>query len=182
MKPNAGFTLLELLVAIAIIGILSAVILASLNSAREKGRVAAAQSQLEQIERAIQLLFTDTGFYPSGHASPQTVICDTPLLGTNEIALSDPAAGLVSNGGSWPGWSGPYIKVPMDPWGGEYYIDSDYACSPEVLGCRGRDDGGLGASVVLVSCGPDQSIAGRSCAYNSDNIVFRMCDANVIAP
>lgn len=55
-----GFTLIELLVVIAIIGILASVVLASLNSARDKGSDAAVKGALAQI-RAQAELFYDTG-------------------------------------------------------------------------------------------------------------------------
>lgn len=57
-KHNRGFTLIELLVVIAIIGILSSVVLSSLNSARAKGRDASAKSELASV-RAQALLYYD---------------------------------------------------------------------------------------------------------------------------
>lgn len=59
-KYNKGFTLIELLVVIAIIGILSSVVLASLNTARNKGADAAIKSNLANA-RAEAELFYDTG-------------------------------------------------------------------------------------------------------------------------
>ncbi len=59
-----GFTLIELLVVVAIIGILAAVILASLNSARAKGRDAKRISDLKQIQNALELYKSDNNTYP----------------------------------------------------------------------------------------------------------------------
>lgn len=59
MKNNRGFTLIELLVVIAIIGILSAVVLASLNTARDKGSDAAVQSDLATIRTQAEIYYGD---------------------------------------------------------------------------------------------------------------------------
>jgi type II secretion system protein G len=64
MKKNKGFTLIELLVVIAIIGILSSVVLASLNSARQKSRDARRVSDIKQIQLALELYFDSNGVYP----------------------------------------------------------------------------------------------------------------------
>ncbi len=61
MKSNKGFTLIELLVVIAIIGILSSVVLASLTTARSKGKDAAIQSQLSSARAQAELYYSTTG-------------------------------------------------------------------------------------------------------------------------
>ena len=60
-----GFTLIELLVVIAIIGILSSVVLASLNSARKKGRDARRVADVKQIQLALELYYDANSNYPS---------------------------------------------------------------------------------------------------------------------
>jgi type IV pilus assembly protein PilE len=63
MNYKKGFTLIELLVVIAIIGILSSVVLASLNTAREKGANAAAKGNLSGIRAQAELVYDNTGSY-----------------------------------------------------------------------------------------------------------------------
>ena len=66
---SRGFNLIELLVVIAIIGILSSVVLASLNSARVKGRDAARISNVKSLETAMELYYDDNNGYPTSNGS-----------------------------------------------------------------------------------------------------------------
>jgi len=59
-----GFTLIELLVVVAIIGLLSSIVLASLNSARIRARDAKRLSDIHQIQIALELYFDDNSEYP----------------------------------------------------------------------------------------------------------------------
>jgi len=65
VKTNKGFTLIELLVVIAIIGLLSSVVLASLNSARQKARDARRVADLKQIQTAMELYYDTCKQYPA---------------------------------------------------------------------------------------------------------------------
>jgi type IV pilus assembly protein PilA len=70
-KSNKGFTLIELLVVIAIIGILSAVVLASLNTARNKGKAASAVGSMTSM-RAQAEIYNSNGSYPSSLCTAST--------------------------------------------------------------------------------------------------------------
>ena len=64
-KSYRGFTLIELLVVIAIIGILSSIVLASLNTARQKSRDARRVADIKQIQLAMQLYYDASSTYPT---------------------------------------------------------------------------------------------------------------------
>ncbi len=74
---NLAFTLIELLVVISIIGILTTLVLANLNAARERGRDAQRKSDLHTIQTALRLYFNDVGSYPANDSSYFIVGCGT---------------------------------------------------------------------------------------------------------
>ena len=74
-RGEGGFTLIELLVVIAIIGLLSSVILASLNGARRKGRDARRMADLKEIQVALELYYGNQ----TNPAYPATIAALAPL-------------------------------------------------------------------------------------------------------
>lgn len=65
-SKKSGFTLIELLVVVAIIGILSSVVLASLNTARAKARNSKRMLEIHTVELALDLYLSNNGTYPDG--------------------------------------------------------------------------------------------------------------------
>ncbi|MCR4286015.1 MAG: type II secretion system GspH family protein [Candidatus Kaiserbacteria bacterium] len=64
MNTRDGFTILELLVVITIVGIISAVILGMINESRIKGRDGSRKAQTQELLKALELYYTENGVYP----------------------------------------------------------------------------------------------------------------------
>ena len=100
-RPALGFTLLELLVVVAIIGLLVGFVAPRYFGQIGKSEVNAAKAQIDALEKALDQYRLDTGRYPS-----------------SEMGL----AALVQRPQSESKWNGPYLRkeVPLDPWGKAY--------------------------------------------------------------
>lgn len=101
-----GFTLIELLVVISIIGFLASIVLVSLNSAREKARIARVQMDLKQYQTALELYYDDNGKFPCLNEGSASVCLNPALL--------------------------PYGRFPaQDPWGIDYQWHNPGCCVDE---------------------------------------------------
>src|SRR5438093_9227247 len=101
-RPQHGFTLVELLLVLVILGILAAIVLPRFTNRTKQAQIAAAQTQIATFKTALDAFEVDNGYYPKGKNGLQDLIVK-PRDAQN--------------------WRGPYIQadaVPKDPWGQEY--------------------------------------------------------------
>lgn len=98
---TAGFTLLELLVVIVIIGLLASYVGPKYFSHIGKSEVVVAKAQMEAFEKALDAFRLDAGRYPSS---------------------AEGLAALMAKPANAANWHGPYLTkdIPPDPWGGAY--------------------------------------------------------------
>ena len=127
MSRTKGFTLLELLVVIVIIGLLAGYVAPRYFGQVGKSEVQVAKAQIESLEKALDQFRLDTRSYP-----------------TAEQGLD----ALVVKPSNAQGWSGPYLKkaVPNDPWGRPYVYRTPGAKGEFDLYSLGKDGkpGGTG--------------------------------------
>ena len=134
-RNERGFTLVEILVVITIIGLIMALVGPRVLNYLSESKVKAAKIQIQSFSSALDLFYLDTGRYPSRAEG----------LG----ALVQPAGGTAS-------WNGPYLKggnVPLDPWGKAYVYRSPGqhgAYDVVSLGSDGQE-GGDGTAADITS-------------------------------
>lgn len=93
-----GFTLIELLVVIAIIGILASVVLASLNSARDKGADAAAKSSLNNMRAQAELYYDE-------NSNSYDNVCDDPIIAQGRAAAANATGNDTECGNNASAWA-----------------------------------------------------------------------------
>jgi general secretion pathway protein G len=103
-----GFTLIELMVVILIIGLLATIVVQNLRSATDRAKRVKAQADIAQIKSGLDRYYLDAGSYP------------TSDQGLNAL-MTAPTGGNIPHD-----WEGPYLeKIPPDPWGNSYFYQSD---------------------------------------------------------
>jgi len=100
-KSEKGFSLIELIVVLVILGLLAAVVAPNVYNKLAKGKDQIARIQIKELEGALQLFLFDLGRYPTS---------------------AEGLDALVHNPGNLDAWRGPYLAkdVPKDPWGRPY--------------------------------------------------------------
>jgi general secretion pathway protein G len=119
-SDNRGFTLIELMVVIVILGILAGLIIPRIMGRPEEARRMKARIQIESIETSLQLYKLDNGNYPTTDQGLQALI-EAPSVGQLPRAWRE--GGYMEKG-----------KVPKDPWRTEYVylspgVNGDYDLS-----------------------------------------------------
>lgn len=103
-SQTGGFTLVELLLVLAILATLAAIVLPKFSGRSEQAKFTAARSQISNFALVLDAFEVDNGYYPSSSQGLQA---------------------LMENPRDSDEWRGPYLQqgIPLDPWGSEYIYE-----------------------------------------------------------
>ena len=135
MRGQGGFTLVEMLVVITIIGMIMALVGPRVLNYLSDSRAKSAKIQIQSFASALDLFYLDAGRYPSSAEGLS--------------ALVRPTSGVAV-------WNGPYLKggaVPSDPWGNPYVYKAPGERSAYEVRSLGSDgqEGGTGTAADITS-------------------------------
>src|SRR5713101_9519179 len=128
-----GFTLVEMLVVITIIGLIMSLVGPRVLNYLSESKVKAAKIQIQSFSSALELFYLDAGRYPT---------------------TSEGLGALVKSTGGLSAWNGPYLKggsVPNDPWGKAYIYRSPGERTVYEIVSYGADgqEGGTGTAADI---------------------------------
>lgn len=135
-NPLRGFTLIELMVVIVILGLLATIIMPKILDRPEQARRLKARVQIRNFQSALALLKTDTGRFPTTSQGLEALINNPGLRGWKQ-------GGYMEGG-----------KIPLDPWGSQYiYLCPGVHRDDYDLESYGKDgeDGGTGDDADIES-------------------------------
>jgi prepilin-type N-terminal cleavage/methylation domain-containing protein len=188
-KESRGFTMIEMVVVLAVIAILAAILTPIITSYVERARLNAANSDLQHIAAATVQFNTDTKVWPiytgtfTNLGGAVDDLKSTPgnealagagfagftgsSSGSLDAALNQNSMGLPTSGKNY--WKGAYLELGGDPWGTKYYLTSKHL-KP-----------GSTSAAFVISAGPNQTLEttftqpqGGSITIAGDDIVVRI--------
>lgn len=135
---QAGFTMIELLVVLVILGMLAGFAVPKVMDYLAKAKVKTAKLQIENFSQPLDTFKLETGRYPNAQEGLQA---------------------LVQAPGGVTGWAGPYVRpavIPKDPWGGDYIYTAPGQHGPYDIVSLGADKapGGEGENADINSWEP----------------------------
>ena len=144
LKPSgdAGFTLIEIMVVVVILGILAAIVVPQVLDYPQKAKIERAKSDIRSIETALGLFKLDNGFYPSTEQGLDALV-------------NKPTTGEIPSKWKEDGY---LPKLPKDPWDRIYVYLSPGVHGPYDLASYGADgdEGGEGRNIDITSWAMDE--------------------------
>ncbi|MBU0568968.1 type II secretion system major pseudopilin GspG [bacterium] len=149
MKNERGFTLIELMLVVIILGILAAMVIPSFTGRTREARIERTKADIASISVALDLYELDNGFYPTASQG---------LAALKARPATPPIPGR---------WKGPYLKksLPIDPWNNPYQYYSPGIHNPE--------------SFDLFSYGEDELEGGRRGERDRFNYLYNHLKHNL---